>query len=92
VETLRRTSIRVTGRVQGVFFRRETQREARKLGLAGFVKNERDGTVTAEAEGPEKAVGALIRWCRSGPENARVETVVFTEIEPRGDREFIVKD
>jgi len=88
----RRVSLHITGRVQGVFYRRETLREARKLGLGGFVRNEEDGSVHAEAEGETAAVGSLIRWCRRGPENARVENVAVTEIDPRGELVFIVKD
>jgi acylphosphatase len=89
---MRRVELRVTGRVQGVFYRRETHREARKLGLAGFVRNEDDGSVRIEAEGESGAVGALIRWCRRGPENARVENVSVHEIEPRGDAGFHIRD
>jgi acylphosphatase len=79
---MRRVTLVITGRVQGVFFRRETRREALRLGLAGFVQNLPDGTVYAEAEGPEDRVGALIRWCRTGPENARVEDVRVAEAAP----------
>jgi acylphosphatase len=89
---MRRVELRVTGRVQGVFYRRETHREARKLGLAGFVRNEDDGSVHVEAEGEPGAVGALIRWCRRGPANARVENVSVTETEPRGETGFHVRD
>ena len=89
---MRRVSLVITGKVQGVFYRRDTQREAYKLNLGGFVKNEPDGSVYAEAEGPENQVGALIRWCRRGPAHARVEDVRVTEIAPLGDMDFIVKD
>jgi acylphosphatase len=78
----RRVSLTVTGRVQGVFYRREAAREATRLGLSGFVRNRDDGTVRAEAEGAPEAVGAFIRWCRRGPENARVEDVRVEETEP----------
>jgi acylphosphatase len=91
-ENRRRVSLVVTGRVQGVFYRRETQREAQKLGLSGFVKNDPDGSVHAEAEGPEKQVGALIRWCRRGPAHARVEDVRVTEIPATGREGFVIRD
>jgi acylphosphatase len=91
-QKLRRVSLVITGTVQGVFYRRDTAREAYKLGLAGFVKNEPDGSVYAEAEGLEKQVGALIRWCRRGPTHARVEDVRVTEIPPQNGHEFHVKD
>jgi acylphosphatase len=90
MEKLRRVSLVITGTVQGVFYRRETQREAQKLGLAGFVRNETDGSVYAEAEGDEKQVGALIRWCRRGPSHARVEEVRVTESAPKGEEGFRV--
>lgn len=78
----------ITGQVQGVFFRRTAEREARKLGLCGFVRNTADGGVRAEAEGSEVAVGLFIRWCRRGPENARVDSVAVTGIPPRGGDGF----
>lgn len=84
---LRRVALTVTGRVQGVFFRREARIEALKLGLAGFVRNTEDGCVQAEAEGAERSVGAFIRWCRRGPEHARVENVRVEEIAPEGGTE-----
>src|SRR5690606_17224761 len=82
MENPRRVALFITGRVQGVFYRREAQREAQKLGLAGFVRNEEDESVYAEVEGPEDKVGAFIRWCRRGPEHARVDAVRVEEREP----------
>jgi acylphosphatase len=87
----RRVSIHITGRVQGVFFRREAQREGLKLGLSGFVRNEDDGSVYAEAEGSETNIGAFIRWCRRGPENARVENVKTEEMSLEGGEGFVVR-
>jgi acylphosphatase len=77
--------------VQGVFFRREARVAAMKLGLSGFVRNEDDGSVYAEAEGAPEAVGGFIRWCRRGPENARVEEVRVEEMTPEGGEEFVVR-
>ena len=90
MDKLRRVSLVITGTVQGVFYRRDTQREAQKLGLSGFVKNQRDGSVYAEAEGTENQVGALIRWCRLGPAHARVEDVRVTEINAKGGEGFLI--
>ena len=86
-----RLAIHVQGKVQGVFYRRDAGHEARHLGLAGFVRNEPDGSVYAEAEGPENQLGAFIRWCRKGPPHARVESVETREIPVRGDEEFDVR-
>ncbi|MCD6024584.1 MAG: acylphosphatase [Fibrobacteria bacterium] len=91
-ENRRRVALVVTGRVQGVFFRRETRREAQKLGLSGWVENRPDGSVRAEAEGPSTQVGALIRWCRRGPAHARVEEVRVTEIPATGSEGFLIRD
>lgn len=65
----------VRGRVQGVFFRASTQREAKRLGLTGWVKNRGDGSVEFCAEGEEEELKALIGWANRGPTAARVERV-----------------
>ena len=62
----------VHGRVQGVWFRGWTLQEARALGLNGWVRNRRDGTVEALFQGPDAAVAAMIAACRNGPPAARV--------------------
>ncbi|UVC11587.1 acylphosphatase [Rhizobium sp. TH2] len=67
--------VRITGRVQGVGFRDWTAREARLLGLAGWVRNERDGSVTALFVGPEDAVAAMIERLWKGPRLASVSDV-----------------
>ena len=63
------------GRVQGVGFRAYAQREARSLGLSGWVRNELDGSVSVVAEGPEPAVAAFLAWLRRGPSMAHVTSV-----------------
>ncbi len=68
-------NIAVAGRVQGVFYRASAQQTARQLGVTGFVKNEKDGSVYAEAEGTEEALKLFIDWCRKGPPAAQVTTV-----------------
>lgn len=69
----------VKGRVQGVGFRYSTQRQARRLGVNGWVRNERDGTVTVVAEGPKPAVDEMIRWLHEGPGFASVADVTVNE-------------
>lgn len=83
--------IRVSGRVQGVFYRASARAEARRLGLKGFVRNEPDGDVYAEAEGEREALDAFVAWCRKGPEHARVEKVEVAPGEPRGLGDFRVQ-
>ena len=85
-----RRRVRVTGRVQGVFFRESCRREAERRSLAGWVTNRDDGSVVAVFEGPERAVDELIAWCRHGPSSARVDSVEVTDEEPRGESGFAV--
>jgi acylphosphatase len=73
--------VRIFGHVQGVFFRAWTLREAERLGVKGWVRNRRDGSVEIEAYGDARAVEALIDRCRSGPSQARVERVSIKEVE-----------
>jgi len=65
----------VSGRVQGIFFRSETRREAKKRGVKGWVRNLRDGRVEAIFEGEEEAVKQLIEFCKRGPSGARITYV-----------------
>ena len=67
--------VRVTGRVQGVGFRDWTAREARQLGLKGWVRNENDGSVAALIVGTEEVVDAMIERLRKGPGSAAVAGV-----------------
>lgn len=67
--------LKIFGRVQGVFFRESMCRQAQVLGVTGWVRNCRDGTVEALVQGSEDAVAAMIEWAKVGPEMARVERV-----------------
>lgn len=78
MEEKARAHLIVSGRVQGVCFRAETQRAARTFGVSGWVRNKRDGTVEAIVEGPKKDVISLINWCNTGPSFSRVEQVAVT--------------
>ena len=71
-----RVHLRVIGRVQGVGFRWFVTSEANRLGLAGWVRNNADGSVELEAEGPCEALEQLRERVRQGPPAARVERVV----------------
>jgi acylphosphatase len=79
-----RARARVTGRVQGVFFRASTRQEAERLGVVGWVQNEPDGSVAIEAEGEEAAVRALLAYCAHGPPGARVGGIETEWIAPLG--------
>ncbi len=70
-----RARVIVEGRVQGVFFRHHTEETALRLGVKGWVKNRRDGSVEAVFEGDQERVDQIIQWCHRGPSEARVKTV-----------------
>lgn len=83
-----RAHIFVRGRVQGVFFRYNIRKVARKYGVRGFVRNLPDGqTVEAVLEGPEEEVKRVIEWARVGPPGARVDEVEVKWEEYKGEYE-----
>jgi acylphosphatase len=86
-----RARIVVRGRVQGVFFRDETRRRARSLGVTGWVANRSDGAVEAVFEGSRDAVESMVGWCGRGPSGARVDDVQTTWEDPRGEDGFAVR-
>lgn len=79
-----RMTAEVHGRVQGVGFRWYVRREARALGLSGWVRNEPGGTVLFEAEGPREDLEILIGRVRSGPPGSRVDRVELRWMRPAG--------
>jgi acylphosphatase len=87
-----RTHLVIRGRVQGVWYRGAMQAEARRLGLAGWCRNNADGTVEAEAEGEQAIVDELIVWAHRGPSGARVSGVDVGWVEPLNERAgFVVR-
>lgn len=72
---MKRVEVNIRGRVQGVSFRYYTQREAKQLGLTGWVRNEYDGSVSVVAEGSEDNLRRLLDFLRHGPRMAIVEDV-----------------
>lgn len=80
----------ITGRVQGVFFRAGVQMRAEELGVAGWVANNGDGSVTVHAEGPEWAVRDLEEWCRVGPADAIVTGFDVREAPQEDARGFAI--
>ena len=75
--------VRVKGRVQGVWFRDSTRREAEQLGISGYAINLENGDVEVYACGPEAALDALCEWLRQGPPLARVTSVEQRDAEVR---------
>ncbi len=72
---MKRLTLKIYGLVQGVGFRWSTRRQATSLGVVGYVKNLRDGTVEMIAEGEEEALKKLLEWCKIGPSWAGVSRV-----------------
>lgn len=72
---IRRVLVTVSGRVQGVGYRRWTEMQALQLGLKGWVRNRADGAVEAEFEGPAESVDRMVESLHSGPAHARVASV-----------------
>ncbi len=74
----KRLVVRVSGQVQGVFFRHTARLHAEKLGLTGWARNEDDGALCVVAEGEASALEKFLEWCRTGPPLARVDHVQIT--------------
>jgi acylphosphatase len=83
-----RLHVVVRGHVQGVNFRYSAQRQARSLGLNGWICNAPDGSVEAVIEGEPDAVRSFVSWAHSGPSGAAVDSVDTDEEPPRGERGF----
>ncbi len=81
----RRVQVRITGRVQGVFFRAYTRDAAEQIGVAGWVRNLPDGSVEAIFEGDAIKIDAMIEWCHEGSPLGRVERVEVLEEVYAGD-------
>lgn len=84
INTITTVSLKITGRVQGVWYRGWTVDKAKDLGLSGWVRNVTDGSVEALVNGPQDKVDALIAKCRKGPTLARVDGVEVRVIDPPG--------
>lgn len=82
--------LRITGLVQGVFYRVEMKKMADLLGVTGWVRNTDDDAVEAHVEGDEGAVQELIDWCRKGPPLARVEKVEITDAATEEQEGFTI--
>ena len=86
-----RLDITVHGRVQGVAFRYHTQRQARKLGVTGWVRNNPDGSVHMVAEGSRAELKTFYAWVRHGPDHARVDRQEMTWDQGSGNfKDFLI--
>ncbi len=87
---MKHLNIRVTGKVQGVYYRATTKAVADHLGVKGFIINKPDGSVYLEAEGDDFELESLLEFCEQGPERAEVEQVVVEEGPIKGFENFVV--
>ncbi len=87
---IKHLNIYVYGRVQGVFYRASAMEAADKLGIKGFARNEKDGTVYIEAEGEEDDLREFISWCYKGPARASVERVATEETPMKNYTKFTI--
>lgn len=83
--------LEILGRVQGVAYRASAAGEAKRLGLIGWVRNRRDGSVEALVAGPTRQVEAFIAWARRGPPAAAVSSVAVQPGHPPEGRSFKVR-
>ena len=89
---MKRIHIRVSGIVQGVFFRHHARERAIELGVTGWVRNLPDGRVEAVLEGEDRAVDRMVAFCRKGPPGAHVTGVELTGENWIGEfKDFVVK-
>jgi acylphosphatase len=86
-----RRNVVARGRVQGVFFRDSTRREAERRGVSGWASNRSDGAVEAVFEGPPDAVEAMVEFIRRGPGHADVSDVEVREEQPEGLGGFSIR-
>ena len=83
--------LKITGTVQGVFFRQSTVEKARELDIAGWVRNCEDGSVELEAEGDENLLKVFVQWCHRGPRNAVVKEVEVKNVDVKNYPAFEIK-
>lgn len=84
-------AITVSGKVQGVFFRKFTKTKALELGLSGFVQNHADGSVFIEATGEAINLSSFIEWCHTGSPQSEVKKVTVKEIETEHHHTFQIR-
>ena len=88
---MRRVHVIVSGSVQGVGYRYTARLIAAEVGVTGWVRNRRDGTVEAEIEGTPEQVDEVLAWMAEGPPGSRVESASVSDAAPVGERGFEVR-
>jgi acylphosphatase len=80
----------IHGKVQGVFYRDSTRQQAKALGITGWVKNNKDGTVELQACGQQDSIDQLVEWLKKGPPRAQVSKVDWAEEDEGNHKEFAI--
>lgn len=88
---MKHVAIKISGNVQGVFFRASAKEAADQLNIKGFAQNQSDGNVYIEAEGDEKKLKQFVEWCKHGPPRAQVIHVDVQEGELKNFERFEIK-
>ena len=84
--------MKISGIVQGVWFRASTKEQADRYGVSGWVRNVMDGSVEVHAQGADQSVEKLYQWCRRGPSGAVVESVDAEDVNPEPDiKGFVIR-
>jgi acylphosphatase len=83
--------LRIEGKVQGVYYRKNTLEKAIELSICGFVQNESDGSVYVEAEGTNLQLDEFVEWCYIGSPLSKVTKIEIEESFPAGYNEFVIK-
>jgi acylphosphatase len=78
---MRTIYVRISGKVQGVWFRASTKQEAEKIGVTGWVKNTLDGEVEAIFQGSKEQIQLIIDWCHHGPLLSNVTNLIVKDID-----------
>lgn len=84
-------SVKVYGKVQGVFFRQSTKEKATTLGLTGWVKNQSDGSVQIAVSGEPETLDEFVAWCKQGPSRAKVENILIEILDTVQFEGFFIK-
>ena len=90
-QSMKRAHVWISGKVQGVWYRATTQKQAEQRDLAGWVRNLSDGRVEAVFEGPEPEIQDMIQWCHTGSRMAHVDDVDVEWETPEGLEGFTIK-
>jgi acylphosphatase len=81
----------IKGKVQGVFYRDSARKEAKRLGISGWVKNTMEGNVEALITGDENQLNTFVAWCREGPPLAKVDDVIVTKTDLQQFSSFTIE-